>query len=146
MQISDPFVAGRRVTGHMRPVGDIGIEAQYVFAPQPAFRQKSVDRPKAQSRLGFRIVRGGAAQGILEAVSGVQAEDSLHSSRQVTAKVRLSKALEGGTELRVQMTEVLEDESTGGAGMGTQTPLRGTSLYAVFLRGVSQALGLPQKD
>lgn len=96
--------------------------------------------------MGFRITYGGAAQGKINAVNSIQEDDEMRGLRQVAVKVRLSPALEGGTELQVSMTEVIESDAYRGTGFGTETPLQGTPLYAVFLRGVGQALGLPQKD
>src|SRR5581483_12207256 len=43
----------------------------------------------AAGQMGYRIVRGGAAQGELEAVSGIAADDSLRGGRQLAMKVKI---------------------------------------------------------
>src|SRR3954464_3238967 len=42
----------------------------------------------AATKMGYRFIRGGAAQGELEAVSGLATDDSLRSSRQISMKVK----------------------------------------------------------
>jgi hypothetical protein len=99
----------------------------------------------AIEQMGFRFIRGGAAQGQLEAVSGVSSSDTLRGSRQITLKLRLTATLDGGTEAALLLSEVIESDSSGRAGMGTSTPLRDTPLYEVFFRSVQQAIDAPKK-
>lgn len=100
----------------------------------------------AVEQIGFRFQRGGPAQGELEAVSGLTASDSLRSSRQVIMKVRLHAALDGGTEVTVRLTEVIETDASKTAGVGTETPLRDTPLYEVYFRSIQQALDAAKKN
>ena len=58
-------------------------------------------------------------------------------------KVKLEPSAEGGTQLTVRITEILEADSSNRAGMATETPLRDTPQYDVFLRRVKQALEVP---
>ncbi|MFA5266133.1 MAG: hypothetical protein WC378_20105 [Opitutaceae bacterium] len=90
--------------------------------------------------MGFRITRSGAAQGRIDAVNGLQSDDSLRSSRQIVMKVRITR-LGSGTELRAFLTEVIEDNSSTRTGMATETPLIDTPLYEVFFRQVTQTVG-----
>ena len=99
----------------------------------------------AVEQMGFRIVRGGAAQGELDAVSGLSSSDTLRGSRQITLKLRLQSALDGGTEAALRLTEVIESDSRGRAGQGTATPLRDTPLYEVFFRNVQVAIDARKK-
>jgi hypothetical protein len=99
----------------------------------------------AVEQMGFRLVRGGAAQGELDAVSGLSSSDTLRGSRQITLKLRLRAALDGGTEAALRLTEVIESDSRGRAGQGTETPLRDTPLYEVFFRNVQVAIDAPKK-
>lgn len=92
------------------------------------------------SAMGFRITRAGAAQGVIEGVSGITSDDTLRGSRQRTIKVRLSAASEGGVEVAVLFTEIVEDDFNQGAGMGAEAPLRGHPLYPVFFDGLEQTL------
>jgi hypothetical protein len=55
-------------------------------------------------------------------------------------KIRLHALPDGGTELSVTLTEIIEADSRGRAGQGTATPLRDTPLYEVLFRNVQQAL------
>jgi len=59
-------------------------------------------------------------------------------------KVKLEHALEGGTNVSVKITEIIEADSSNRAGQATQTPLRDTPQYEVFFRRVGEALA-PQK-
>jgi hypothetical protein len=86
----------------------------------------------ALSQLGFRITRAGAAQGLIEGVSGLATDDRLRGSRQRTVKVRMESTLEGGTDVAVLFTEVIEDDFANGAGRGTETSLRSHPLYEAF--------------
>jgi hypothetical protein len=90
--------------------------------------------------MGFRITRAGGAQGVIEGVSGISSDDRLRGSRQRTIKVRFSSATEGGVEVAVLFTEIVEDDFNKGAGLGTEAPLRGHPLYASFFDGLGQAL------
>lgn len=94
----------------------------------------------AAAHMGYRMVRGGAAQGEFEAMSGVMAGEASHSSRQVAMKVKLGPALDGGTEVNVRFTEIIEADSANRAGQATEIPLRDTPQYQVFFRQVQEAL------
>lgn len=96
----------------------------------------------AANEMGYRVVRAGAAQGVLEAVSGVGQGEANRSSRQVSMNVRLRETeVSGGTEVNVKFTEIIEDDSSNRAGMATETPLRDTPQYEVFFRHLERALG-----
>lgn len=94
----------------------------------------------AVNQMNFRFVRGGAAQGRLEAVSAVAPSDNLNGSRQITLSARFSNHLEGGTEVSLLLEEVIEGNSSQRAGQATAAPLRDTPLYEVFFRSVQQVL------
>ncbi len=99
----------------------------------------------AATQMGYRILRAGAAQGHVEAVSGLGQGESNRSSRQISMKVRISETeVSGGTEVTVRLTEIIEDDSSNRAGMATETPLRDTPQYEVFFRNVEQALTAPK--
>ncbi|HTJ79589.1 MAG TPA: hypothetical protein VL357_11390 [Rariglobus sp.] len=91
-------------------------------------------------KLGFRVVGGGAAQGRIEALSGLSASDSLKGTRQLAMKVKLSPVASGGIEAAVLITEQVEDDFNKGAGQATETTLRNTPLYDVFFRSFEEAL------
>ncbi len=99
----------------------------------------------AVEQMGFRFVSGGAAQGKLEAVSGIASGDTLRSSRQVTLKLRLTEAVEGLTEASLVLAEIVESDSSSRAGMGVGSPLKDTPLYEVFFRNVQIAMDSPKK-
>ena len=94
-------------------------------------------------QMGYRFIRGGAAQGEFEGLSGVASGDRTGTARQLSMKVKLERSTEGGTQLTVRITEILEADSSNRAGMATETPLRDTPQYDVFLRRVQQALEAP---
>ena len=95
----------------------------------------------AAGQMGYRILRAGAAQGHVEAVSTLGQGETNRSSRQISMKVRLHETeVSGGTEVTVRLTEIIEDDSSNRAGQATETPLRDTPHYEVFFRNVQQAL------
>jgi hypothetical protein len=95
----------------------------------------------AIGQMGYRFVRGGAAQGELEAVNEVSANDSLRGSQQIAMKVHLHPTLDGsGTDVSVRLTEIVEGNSSNRGGFATEAPLRDTPQYEVFFREVQKAL------
>ena len=94
----------------------------------------------AAGRMGFRFIRGGAAQGEFEGVSGVGKGDVPNSARQISVKIRIHAAGESGSEVTVVLKEVIEADSANHAGTATETPLRDTPLYDSFLREIQKAL------
>lgn len=106
--------------------------------PRPTFEAVKA----AAASMGYRMTRGGAAQGVYEGVSGVMSGETRDSARQVGLKVRLRGTLDDtNTEVSVRFTEMLESNSGSGRGMTTETTMRDTPLYEVFFRNVQQALG-----
>lgn len=97
----------------------------------------------AADEMGFRFVRGGPAEGKLEALSGISSGDDAGSSRQVSMKVHMDLAPEAGTEVTVSFAEIIEEASATQPGTATETPLRDTPLYEVFFRNIQKALQTP---
>jgi hypothetical protein len=97
--------------------------------------------------MGYRITRGGPAQGELEAISRVGSGETLRSARQLVMKVTLQPTLDGqGTNVSLRLTEIIEADSSNRAGQATETPLRDTAQHDVFFRRVGQALGVEPRD
>ena len=95
----------------------------------------------AAEQMGYRFLRGGAAQGELDAMSGIAPGETNRSSRQIAMKVRLHATLDAAeTEVRVRFSEIIEPDSRNGAGVATETSLRDTPHYEVFFRNVQQEL------
>jgi len=94
----------------------------------------------ATAEMDFRILSGGAAQGKLDAVSGVSSGDKPNSARQISLKVRLHATSDGGTEASVWLKEIIEADSANRAGTATETPLRDTPLYDTFFRNLQAAI------
>lgn len=98
----------------------------------------------AATQMGYRVLRAGAAQGHVEAISGLGQGESNRSSRQISMKVQISETeVSGGTEVTLRLTEIIEDDSSNRAGIATETPLRDTPQYEVFFRRVQEALDNP---
>jgi hypothetical protein len=96
----------------------------------------------AATKMGYRFLRGGPAQGEFEGVSAVGAGERMGSSRQLAMKVKLERAPEGGPNVSIKITEIIEDDSSNRAGQATQTALRDTPQYEVFFRRVGEELGV----
>lgn len=97
----------------------------------------------AVDQMGYRFIRGGPAEGRIDALSGISGGDDAASSRQISMKVRLDYAADSGTTVTVSFSEILEAESSNQPGMATETPMRDTPLYEVFFRNLQQALQAP---
>jgi hypothetical protein len=95
---------------------------------------------RAVEKLGLRIVGGGAAQGRIEALSGLSANDSLQGASQLAMKVKLNPVSSDGTEIALLITEQVQDDFNKGAGQVTETPLRESALYEAFFRMVEHTL------
>ena len=99
------------------------------------------------TEMGYRFVRGGAAQGEFEAISRVGSGETMGSARQIRMKVALKATLDGaGTEVAVRLTEIIEADSSNRAGQATESPLRDTPQYDVFFRRVGQKLGVAAQE
>ena len=96
------------------------------------------------AKMQFRVTRSGAAAGRIEAVSGLAADASLRSTRQITMTVRINDLGDGTCEVAAVLKEAIEEDSVNQQGFVTQTELRDTPYYEVFFNGLGQALGVPQ--
>jgi hypothetical protein len=94
----------------------------------------------AALEMGYRIIRGGPAEGKLDALSEIAQGETRGSSRQVSMKVRMVPAAEAGTSVEVSLTEIIEENTESQPGTATETPLRDTPLYEVFFRDLQRAL------
>ena len=101
-----------------RRLQDPAVERVFPGAPRDVYGSVRA----AVTRLGYRVVRGSASQGELEAVSVVGAGLDPGSSRQLVLRIRLTAA-EEGTMFRLRVTEVREADSSRRAGHATEVPL-----------------------
>lgn len=92
----------------------------------------------ALGKMGYRFERGGAAQGLIEALGGVHSGESLKNSRQLRLRIEITTFGEG-SNVRALFTEVLEDDFSKGRGRATENSLRDTSLYEVLFRHIEEA-------
>jgi len=93
----------------------------------------------ALDQIDFRFTRGGPAEGEMEAISPIT-HDQAEGARQVSLAAEFRAANGGGTEVSVRMKEIIEADSDGHLGQGTEAPLRDTPLYEVFFRTIGQQL------
>lgn len=135
-------------------MGDAASSVREKFAERNAPQTRSYsathravfDAAKATAeQMGYRVVKAGAAQGTLEAISGVRGGERVGSSRQLSMKVKLEGTAEGPTTVAVRITEIIEADSSNRAGVATETPLRDTPQYSVFFEGVERALKVPPR-
>lgn len=93
----------------------------------------------ALDRMSFRVISGGAAQGKLEAVSGLSSDTDREGTRQVSISIRIEQLPDGSSEVRAVLKEIVEADFE--KGLATQTALRDTPYYEVFFRNLANALG-----
>ena len=130
-------------------VSDAASGVREKFAERSAPTTQTVSAPQREvydavrvvaGQLGYRFVRGGAAQGEYEGVTTVRAGETMGSARQRSMKIKLSRALDGGTDVAVRVTEIIESDSSNRAGLATESPLRDPAYYEVFFRQLERAL------
>jgi len=130
-------------------VSDVTSGVRETFAERNAPHLKSFSAPQrevyeavraAAGQLGYRFVRGGAAQGEYEGISSVRAGETVGTARQRSIKVKLDRALDGGTEVAVRVNEINEADSSNRAGLATESPLRDPTYYDIFFGQVERML------
>lgn len=135
-------------------ISDATSDVRDKFAERNAPHLKTFPAPQrevyeavrtAAGQLGYRFVRGGAAQGEYEGISSVRAGETVGTARQRTIKVKLERALDGGTEVAVRVNEINEADSSNRAGLATESPLRDPTYYDVFFGQVERSLPTPNK-
>ena len=95
------------------------------------------------AKMEFRVIKGGPAQGKIEAVSGLAKRDNLQGSRQISISIQIS-ALGNESEISAVLKEIIEEDSNDRPGFATQSKLRDTPYYDVFFNGVTEALANPK--
>jgi hypothetical protein len=124
------------------------LQAPFV-APQPKSRVFAADERAtyaaaraALDELGFGYVQGGPAQGVIEALSGVQTggEGSMTGGRQLQIKAHFSSAADGGTQVDVVMHELVQGDLNQNPGMGTSTWLSDSPVYEEFFAAIGRHL------
>ncbi len=118
-------------------------------APQsrtyPADQKATYNAARAViGRMGYQVVKGGAAQGELTALSSVAHGDGQGGGRQISLRLKLTPGVDNGTDMEVSLTEILEADSSGQQGLSTQTPLLDTPLYEKIFKDVQQELAAPR--
>ncbi len=100
----------------------------------------------ALAPMGFRFVKGGQAQGLLEAISDVSNGETMASVQQFRIKATFVGVPDGGgTRVDVRMTQIIQEDAEHQLGMATESPLTDTPLYEVFFHGIQQELSMPAK-
>jgi len=98
----------------------------------------------ALKQMDFRFTHGGQKQGEVDGVSEVGPGEDPGSAHQFSLNAHLDATLDGtGTIVTVQLTEIIEQDSEHHQGLGTEAPLRDTSLAEVFFRYIQQNLTAP---
>jgi hypothetical protein len=112
-----------------------------VFAADP--RAAYAAAHAALDPMGFRFTHGGPAEGLMDALSAVMPGEAGENARQVSLHAEFHAA-EGGTEVRVTLKEIIEDDADR-LGMATTTGLRDTPLYEVFFHAIQANLTGPPR-
>lgn len=124
------------------------LSAPFV-APQPKSRVFAADERAtyaaaraALDEMSFGFVRGGPAQGVIEALSSVQTggESSMNGGRQLQLEAHFSSAADGGTQVDVVMHELVQSDLNQHPGMGTSTLLRDSPVYEEFFAAIGRRL------
>jgi hypothetical protein len=133
----DTFSSAREKFGSKEPA------RVHHYATEPRVTYEAARR--ASEQMGYRFVRGGAAQGELDAISGIGTSDTLSSSRQISLSAKFDGTPDGGTDISLWFKEITEGDSADRAGQALTRPLRNTPQYEVFFRTVQQVLDTPKK-
>jgi hypothetical protein len=131
------LLGGCAMTDSVRDrVADDSPAHSHVFAAEPRAAYASLRL--ALNEMGYKFSRGGPAEGWLDALSPILPGDAGENARQVSLHAEF-QAVEGGTEVRLTLKEIIEDSSEH-LGMATTTPLRDTPLYEVFFHAIQADL------
>ncbi len=113
-------------------------------AAQPQIRSFDADQRRvfdaaklAMQQIDFRVTRSGAAQGVINGLSRIDAGESFGKARQYAMDVRLTSVEPGRTDVAVVLREQEESSSFAGA---TDIPLRAHGLYDSFFAALEHAL------
>lgn len=116
-------------------------------APQPQVRTYEANSRTvfdaavaAVRRIDFRVLRSGAAQGTIHAISRIQPGDSFGTGRQYSLDVRIREIDPDRTEVSVVLRE--QEESTSFAG-ATDLPVREHGLYGSYYEAIARELAAP---
>ena len=124
------------------------IRAPFV-APQPKSHVFAADERTtyaaaraALDEMGYGYVRGGPAQGVIEALSSVETggEGSMNGARQLQIEAHFSSAADGGTQVDVVMHELVQSDLNQNPGMGTSKWLRDSPVYEEFFNAIGRHL------
>jgi hypothetical protein len=124
------------------------LRAPFV-APQPKSHVFAADERTtyaaaraALDEMGFGYVRGGPAQAVIEALSGVQTggEGSMNGGRQLQIEAHFSSAADGGTQVDAVIHELVQSDLNQHPGMGTSTLLRDSPVYEQFFAAIGRHL------
>lgn len=118
----------------------------HVFAGEP--KAVYAAARSALDAMDYRFVRGGAAQGSLEAVSAIVPGDAPGADKQVTLRAEFRPAEAGGTEVSVRVTQVAERDgadASAAPGSVAESSVGTAPIYDVFFRAVQQKLNEANK-
>jgi hypothetical protein len=95
---------------------------------------------QAMEHFDYHFTEGGPAQGRLEGLSRIEGGGGFDSSMQRSVSIRL-EALDGGrVEIRLKLTEIIEEDSGRSARPATETPVRDPAAYDAFFEEVERRL------
>jgi hypothetical protein len=96
----------------------------------------------ALDEMGYGYVRGGPAQGVIEALSSVETggEGSMNGARQLQIEAHFSSTADGGTQVDAVMHELVQSDLNQHPGMGTSTLLRDSPVYEEFFATIGRHL------
>ena len=112
----------QRLEGTPEQVREVPGEPREVF-----------DRARAAlDEMNFTLMRGGPAQGRIEALGGVQSD--LRGARQLKLVATFDPGLPGSTRVGLTFFEIIEGDAQRSPGLATEAVIADTPLYAIFLR------------
>lgn len=91
----------------------------------------------AMKVIDFRVTRSGAAQGLIQGISGIQSGDNVSSARQYTIEVHVHSYEPKTTEVSVLLH--IQEESAAFSG-ATDLPLKDHRLYDSYFEAIQDAL------
>ncbi len=94
-------------------------------------------------RLGYRIERGGPAEGSLEGLTPVGAGEDFESSVQRDITIHLRARDDGTVEVQVLLRQMVEDRFSRASNPATETPLRDSAAYDAFFDELDRQLQGP---
>lgn len=112
---------------------DFDVPAQAVLAAAP----------HALERIGFKITRLSASQGLVEALSDIRRDPGMRNSKQIRMKMTVEDFSGGVSRASLQLWEMREEENARGERFASETGIGSIALHDSVFGAIEHVLKAP---